>query len=53
MPYLLGYLHFSQVCYKMHFFSEGNSILPMIYITLFETIYQYTSLMRTETVSFY
>lgn len=34
-------------------FSEGNSILPMIYITLFETIYQYSSLMRTETMSFY
>lgn len=34
-------------------FSEGNSILPMIYITLFETIYQYTSLMKTETMCFY
>lgn len=33
MPYLLRHWFFSQVCYKGQFFSEGNSTLPMIYIT--------------------
>lgn len=52
MPYLLEYLCFSQVCYKVNF-SEGNSTLPVTYITQFETVYKYISFMRAETISFF
>lgn len=50
MPYLLGYLCFSQVCYKVHF-SEGNCPLVRVYVVLYESVYQCSSFTGVGTVS--
>lgn len=50
MPYLLGYLCFSQVCYKANL-SEGNSPSIRVYVILFVSAYQYLSFIGIGTVS--
>lgn len=52
MPYLLKYVCFSQVCYKVYF-SEGNCTLPVIFIIQLESVYWYISFMRPGSVSLF
>lgn len=43
MPYLLGYLHFSQVCYKMHFFWRELYFANDLYYTIWDYLPVYKS----------